>query len=226
MEKHFAIFLLVCFTALFFSCNNSLENNQDDKLSKLTSSKIFSDKFLEFQGDPDFEVINLENVANFNTLIDRMQTLSCKNKYTGITYQFNDTIYNQYGYTECPTSGVISCFMNSNQIHIKNDSLRNYRISSDKFYSIESLTDQLKTMNAVDYYDSGGKTVLKQILIFLHIEEHYPISKTKEVLAEIQKQFDKANETMGNKYYRHLIFFEKYDYTDIPPPPPPPEFLD
>ena len=195
-------------------------------MSELTSSKIFSDKFLEFQGDPDFEVINLENISNFSTLIDRMQTLSCEDKYTGITYQFNDTIYHQYGYVECPTSGIISCFFNRNTIHIKNDSLKNYRASLNSFYPINSLAHQLNTMKHVDYYDSVGEPVLKQILIYLSIEDHYPISKTKEVLAEIEKQFTKANKEKSDNYYRYMIFFEKVSFPDIQPPPPPPVFKD
>src|SRR6056297_2228993 len=207
MEKHFIIFLLVCFTTLSFSCDNSSENNQDDKLSELTSSKIFSNQFLEYQGEPDFEVINLENVPNFNTLIDRMQTLSCEDKYTGIVYQFNDTIYHQYAYVECPTSDVISCFLNRNTIHIKNDSLVNYRGFIDRLHPINSLADQLNLMKHVDYYDSVGKPILKQVLIYLNIENHYPISKTKEVLAEIEKQFTKANKEKGDNYYRYMIFF-------------------
>lgn len=226
MKKHFAIFLLVCLTTLSFSCDYSLENNQNDKLSELTSSKIFSDKFLEFQVDPDFEIINLENISNFSTLIDRMQTLSCEDKYTGITYQFNDTIYHQYGYVECPTSGIISCFFNRNTIHIKNDSLKNYRASLDSFHPINSLAHQLNTMKHVDYYDSVGEPVLKQILIYLSIEDHYPISKTKEVLAEIEKQFTKANKEKSDNYYRYMIFFEKVSFPDIQPPPPPPVFKD
>lgn len=223
MRKHLPIVLLIYASNFFFGCDDTLGINQNEKHSELSYKRMYSDKFLELQGNPLFEVINIDKVSNFSSLIEKIQALSCENKYPGITYHLNDTIYYQYGYSECSTSNVTSCFINLNSIHIKNDSLKNYRVSLDRSYSIKSLADQLKTMKHVDYFDSGGKPVLKQVLVHLNIEDHYPISKTKEVLAEIEKQFTKANLEMGENYYRYMIYFEDISFSDIPPPPPPPD---
>ncbi|MER3316920.1 MAG: hypothetical protein RIB79_01385 [Allomuricauda sp.] len=224
MKNQFVAFLLIWMPAIYLSCENSTDYELDENSIEYSTSKIYSNEYLKFQGDPNFEVINLDETPNFESLIEKMQLLSCENKFTGISYRLNDSIFHQYGVTICPTSNVSSCFINRNSIHIKNDSLKNNRMSMDKFYSIGSIAEQLKSMKHIDYIDSNGNPVLKKVLIYLFVEEHFQIAKTKQILSEIEKQFRKANSEMGKDYYRYLLIFEENNYLDVPPPPPPPIF--
>ncbi|WP_222983180.1 hypothetical protein [Flagellimonas meishanensis] len=77
-------------------------------------------------------------------------------------------------------------------------------------------------MKHIDHFDSYGQAVLKQVLVHLFIEDKYPMLKTKETLAYIEKQFTKANAEMGEGYYRYTILFETTSVLDLLPPPPPP----
>ncbi|SDQ25623.1 hypothetical protein [Flagellimonas zhangzhouensis] len=226
MKNQFKVYLLICASTIYLSCENSTENYLDGNPIQFSASKIYSNEYLKFEGDPKFEVINLDETSNFESLIEKMQLLSCEDKFTGLTYSLNDTIHYQYGVTICPTSNVTSCFFNRNTIRIKNDSLKNYRVSIDQYYPIESIAEQLKTMEHVDYIDTSGNPILKKVLIYLYVEEKYPIIKTKQILSEIENQFKLANLVMGEDYYRYLLIFEEENYFDIsfPPPPPPPIF--
>ncbi|MEM9078877.1 MAG: hypothetical protein AAGC43_17685 [Bacteroidota bacterium] len=150
-----------------------------------------------------------------------MQNLSCQEKSIGIEFRQNDTAYKLTGWTECPTSGVISDYFNRNIIIIKNDSLKNLSGDRDKMVHISHLDVEIKTIIAKDYLYQYNKEILKPALIYLYIEDKFSISKTREVLREIMEQFKKINSQMGVDFFRYDILFGEFSMLDIPPPPPP-----
>ncbi|WP_147296631.1 hypothetical protein [Flagellimonas nanhaiensis] len=168
----------------------------------------------------DFETISLDSLQDFGELIKEMQSLSCEEKSIGLEFEQNDTIYKLTGWTECPTSGVISCYFNRNTIIIKNDSLKNLSENWDKMVHISRLDEEIKSISLKDYNFQHDRDILKPALIHLYIEDKFSILKTKEVLKEITRQFKKINSEMGTGFFRYNILFEEFSMLDIPPPPP------
>ena len=215
-----ALIYMVILSIFSFSCDSTIENELADM--EKSEVRVFSYAFLEKVKSPDFEVISLDAIQNFGKLNDEMAKLSCKNKFIGLQFQYQDTIYGLMGYSSCPTIDVSSCYFQRNIILIKNDSLINFGGDWDIKVPIKNLGGEIKKITAVDYNFQYNGNILKPALIHLYIEDKYPISKTKEVLREITRQFKKLNSEMGTDYFRYTILFEGYSMMDIPTPPPPP----
>ncbi len=219
MKKSFCLLVL---SMWFAHCDSDIEE-QESGLELTATTELISDDFLQTQMQADFETISIDSLPNFGALIKKMQKLSCKGKSVGLVFTQNDTLYKLKGWSECPTDGIISCHFNRNIIMIKNDSLKNLSGDWDKMVHISQLDEEIQSISLKDYHFQYNNDILKPALIHLYIEDRFSISKTKEVLKEITRQFKKINSERGADFFRYNILFEGFSIFDIPPPPPPPE---
>ncbi|WP_189361844.1 hypothetical protein [Algibacter mikhailovii] len=217
MKTNFYIVFLFAFLS---NCDPYTEKEQSEWDNETT--ELISNSFIENQNQSDFEIINLDSLKNFRELIKKMQKLSCEAKSIGLEFKQNDTIYKLTGWAACPSSNVTSCHFNRNTIYIKNDSLKNFSGNWDKMVHINHLDSEIKNITLKNHHFQYNKNILKPALIHLHIEDKFSISKTKEVLKEITRQFEKINAERPD-FFRYNILFEGFSWLDIPPPPPPPE---
>lgn len=213
------IFYIPILFTLLISCHTNTESELSD--DSRTMARFSSYDYLENENRLDFEIINLDELQNFDELLDKMAELSCADKFIGLGFTNHDTIYKLTGFTKCPTSDVTSCYFRKNILRIKNDSLINLSGDWDKLVHIRNLEKEINQISVVEHHFLYNKGILKPALIHLYIESRYPISKTKEVLQEIVKQFKKINSEMGMDYFQYDINFKGYSMLDIPPPPPP-----
>nr|WP_299169031.1 hypothetical protein [uncultured Allomuricauda sp.] len=214
-------YLVYIFCLTFVSgCEDHINNTSDD-IAKF-EAQFYSKDFLEHKLEKDFEILKLDSFENFGELLASMELLSCEDKWIGLEFNHENIYYHITGYTECPTSGIISCHFNQNMIFVKNDSLRLSGFGEGKFHINELKTQIIKFNDYSEYHGIFGKRRLKPALVFLNVQNNLPIVKTKEVIKEIAEQFKKINEELGTEKYFYQLNFERYSYLDIPPPPPPP----
>ena len=204
---------------LLFSCEQlSNQENIDNALPEVSSYQ-----FLEFKKESNFKTIAIDTLQNFGAVIKNMERLSCEGKYFGLSFTENDTIFNLTGYSGCPDVTSISCYFNVNRIYIKNDSLQGYFGAIDNMISIQHLGEELEQISNNELSFRWDRNVLKPAMIHLFIDDKFGIEKTKTVLKEITREFNKINSVHGaENYFPYFIHFESYSWLDIPAPPPPP----
>ncbi len=200
---------------ILYSCSNFKE--------KKVLNELFSQDFKSFQTENKLEVIDLDSFSSFSKLRKKIGEITCKNKASGLKFEFAGTLYHITALADCPTSGEISCYFRRNLLTIINDSLIIEYGKKNKKASIVYLKTELENIIKKPYNFQHNEDKVKPALIYVFIEDKYPISTTKKVLKEIAEQFENINS--GNKpdFFRYNILFESYDITNIPPPPPPPK---
>ena len=203
------------FSVILYSCNDFTE--------KKVLNELFSQDFEKFKAENKLEAIDLDSVGNFSELRKKMGKITCKEKVSGLKFEFTGTLYHITAYADCPTSSVISCYFRRNLLTIINDSLVIEYGKENKKAPIEYLKAELENIIKKPYNFQYNEDKVKPALIRIFIEDKYPISTTKKVLKEIAEQFKNINS--GNKpdFFKYNILFESYDITSIPLPPPPPK---
>ena len=206
---------IIIFALILFSCDRIEENN--------VHNELVSQDFEHFMNKNELEVINLKSFKNFSELREKMEKITCKGKVSGLKFELDGKIYNIAGFSDCPSSNETSCYFRKTFLTIRNDSLVDRYGKERTSKSIEYLKTELENILAKPYYNfkyNEGK--IKPALIFLYIEDKYPISTTKKVLKEIAEQFDKINSVNNPEFFEYNILFQSFDISSIPPPPPPP----
>ncbi len=210
--------LLLCL-ATFFGCNDYPNITSDEIVG--FEAQFYRKEFLESKMKNNFEVLDLESFGNFEELLVVMETLSCEDKSIGLQFEFENASYHAIGFTECPTSGEIACYFNQNMVFVKNDSIRHLGFESETKHISELKTEIITFNDYSEYHRLNGSKRLKPVLVLLNVENKFPISKTKEVIKEIVRQFEDVNKELGTEKYRYYLSFERYSNFDFIPPPPP-----
>ena len=208
------------FPLLFISCDWDPDFKEYSEADHLPI--LYSYGFLEQKMQSNFEVIHLDNHRNYREFLAEMRRISCENAKAGIEFTYQDTLYGLTGYTVCPSSGIIGCYFNRNIIKVKNDSLLNFAGDWEKLVHIEQFETEINRVMEVRKTFYHGYEKINPALIYIYVEDKYPIEMTKQILKEITLQFEKVNREKGPEYFKYHIIFEGYDMFDIPPPPPPP----
>jgi hypothetical protein len=214
-----SILIILIIFAFCSGCERTIEI--DDHKLKSTLPSVLSQDFLDVHDRPDFEIIQIDSLANYRQLLNGMHRLSCEDKYIGIQFSYRDTIYGITGFTGCPTAEIISCHFNRNIFLIRNDSLKNLGFNDGKKVHINNLKEEIKKISTSAYRFKFDKSSVDPALIHLFIENKFPITLTKEVLREVIIQFDKISSEKGPDYFKYNVLFEGISMMDIPPPPPP-----
>lgn len=202
---------LFIFYVTLSACSNS--ENQ-------IRSELFSPEFKRLKLENKLEVVNLDSVSNYDELVKKMSQIFCEGKVAGLQFQLNKITYYMTGYSGCPTDEVVSCFFRRNFLTIRNDSLI-FRERKSK--PIEYLKTELNAIMSETYTYQFDEDKVKPALIYLYVEDNYPITTTKKVLKEIVEQFDTINKLNTPDFFKYDILFNNYDMSNIPPPPPPAE---
>ncbi len=189
---------------------------------KKNKIELYSNNYISSKSKNNIGVINLDTVENFSELSKAMGKLSCDKRISGLRFELNDSIYNLIGYSDCPNHGEIGCFFTPNILKIRNDSLILGYGKEKSSKPISYLKQELNNIidNPNNYQVNKNK--LKPAVIYLYVDDKYPISTTKEVLKEITKEFLFINNSKHSEYFKYTVLFTGYDITKIPPPPLPP----
>ncbi len=206
---------ILIFLLILSSCSNLNE--------KKPLNKLFSQDFVKFQSENEIGIVDLDSLTNFSELRKKMEQLTCEGKVSGLRFELNDTIYHITGFSNCPTSGEIGCYFRRNILSIRNDSLIIGYGKDKDIMPISHLKTELNNIMAKTYNFQYNENKVKPALIYLYVEDKYPISTTKRVLKEIAEKFSIINSKNNPEYFKYNILFEGFDITNIPPPPPPPK---
>ncbi|SHG69152.1 hypothetical protein [Flagellimonas flava] len=210
-------YVCLIFCLMMLGCHDAQVTTLEEIIHQ--EKQFFTPNYLQSNMEEGFEVLNLDTYNNYGDLLDAMETLSCEEKGIGLKFEHEGISYHTTGFAECPTSWVIDCYFNRNMVMVKNDSLRHFT----KKRHISELQNEIMEFNDYSGYQGlRGNRRLKPSLLFLYVEDKYPIAKTKEVLKEIVTQFEGINKELGHQKYRYHLQFERFSNFDIPPPPPPP----
>lgn len=196
---------------IFYSCDTFKE--------KEVRNELYSQDFIKFQTQNKLVIIDLDSIENFSELRKKMGKITCARKASGIKFNFKKTNYHITGFAECPTS-VGGCYFRKNILMIKNDSII---IDFKNRRPIENLKSEIDSIISRPYSFQNNKNILEPALIYLYIDDKYPISKTKKVLKEIADQFENINSTIKPDYFQYDILFKSKYFFIVPPPPPPPQ---
>ena len=206
---------ILIFFLILGSCSNLDE--------KKPVYELYSQDFKKFQIDNEIGIVDLDSVSNFSELRKKMGELTCEGKVSGLRFKSNDTIYHLTGFTDCPTSGEISCYFRRNLLFVRNDSLVLKFGKNKKKEPIGYLKTELNEIMSKKYTFQRNENKLKPALIHFYVDDKYPISTTKRALKEIVKQFTEISTKNSSDYFKYNILFEGYDITSMLPPPPPPK---
>lgn len=169
----------------------------------------------------NFEVLHIDDFKNFTDLTQAIEDLACADKRVGLEFTDNDTIYKQTAWTYCSEDNMVVCSRGVRKLSIKNDSLLN--LAGDwKKKSIRHLAQEVSIINELNHAYENNKYSSIPTIVYLNIDDEFPIAKTKEVLKEITKTFyavRKENEMQSKGF---TLVFSPFDWLGIPPPPPPP----
>ena len=183
---------------------------------------IKSDDFLKNENQDNLEIINLNDVENFSSLMDSMGKISCKGKTSGLNFIYKDVEYNLTGYVSCPsTYNEVACYFRVNHIFVHNDSLYTKIGPKKSKVPIENLGEYLESLISNPNKYRSDENKLKTAIITLNIDDEYPISITKKVLSRIYNEFNKIEKQHEEGFLEYHILYEGYNFLDIPPPPPP-----
>jgi len=209
--KNFIYILILAL--ILYSCNTFKENE--------VQIEFYSQDFKKLKTQNELVVIDLDSIENFSELRKVMRKITCKGKACGLKFNFNKTNYHITGFAHCPTNGT-NCYFGRNILIINNDTLLTDFRNRENNRTIESLKSELDSITSKVYNFQHNKDILKPALIYLYIDDKYPISNTKKVLKEIAEQFKNINSTNKLDYFQYNILFESEDFFNVPPPPPPP----
>lgn len=103
---------------MIYSCNGV--HSENSTLKKVVKPA----DYLKNERQDNLEMIDLDDIENFSSLIDRMGTVTCKEKASALNFNYNDVEYNLMGYVGCLTTIYgASCYFRVNRIYVHNDSL-------------------------------------------------------------------------------------------------------
>ena len=210
--KKFNYILILILT--LYSCNIFKE--------KTIQNELYSQDFKKFKTQNELELIDLDSVENFSELRKEMGKIACKGKVSGLKFNFNKTNYYITGFANCPND-VIGCYFGRNTLIIENDTILTDFRNRENNSTIENLKIELDSIISTTYNFQYKKDILRPALIYLYIDDKYPISKTKKVLKEIAEQFKSINSNNKPDYFQYNILFETRSFFAVPPPPPPPQ---
>ncbi len=211
MKNLYFIFLI---SQLFYSCDELKEESVDEE--------IYTQDFLKYKDENQLELIDLDSLENFSELITLMEKVDCDKKVSGLTFKTQGINYNLTGFSGCPNSNVVACYFGVKTIIIKNDSIVVDSGNRNEKISIENLEKILVDIISKPYNYQYDKEHIKPALIYLNIDNKYPISTTKKVFKEIVEQFQRINILYKTDFFKFTILLKRYDISRIPPPPPPP----
>lgn len=209
MKKLNYILILIL---ILYSCDSFKE--------KTIKKELFSLDFKQFKAKNELELIDLDSVKNFSELRKKIEKITCKGKTSGLKFNFNKTNYYITGFANCPND-AIACYFGRNTLIIKNDTILTDFRNQKNNQTIENLKTELDSIISKTYNFIHNKDVPKPALIYLYIDDKYPISKTKKVLKEIAEQFKSINSSNKPNYFQYNILFESKGFFAVPPPPPP-----
>lgn len=202
---------------VFLICGCGLGTDKKSKLA-IATTEITSNDYLDNFNKANFKIIEIDSLKNFSALLNEMKKLSCSKKIIGLNFKDNDTVFKLTGLANCPTNDQINCYFRRNVLIVKNDSLKNISGDLSKLVHIKNLDSEILKIKAKDHNYYYNTDTLKPALIHLHIQDNYPIAKTKEVLKQIVTRFKK-----DTTLFNYNILFEDFSHLDIPAPPPPTE---
>ena len=195
---------------IIYSCDNFKE--------KEVQNELYSQDFKKIKSQNELVIIDLDSIENFSALRKEMGKIACTHKTTGLKFNFMKTNYHITGFAECPMS-VSGCYFFRNVLIIKNDSII---IDKGNRKPIENLKNEIDSIISKPFNFQHDKDIIKPALIYLYIDDKYPISMTKKVLKEIAEQFKNINSANNPDFFQYNILFESMDFFISPPPPPPP----
>lgn len=206
--NHFKV--LFVFLLILYGCNSCKEK------------EVYSSSFVKYNALHKITLIDLDSIKNFSELTNQISKIVCKRKVPGLKFKSNETIYYLTGSSNCSKFSETACYFTPNIFTVKNDTLIS-RFNSQDNKPIEALASKLNVAVSMKGNFKSYEDKVKPAIIHLHIEDKFPISKTKKVLKEIVKQFKRINSEKSSDYFEYTILFEGYSISDILPPPPPKE---
>ena len=207
------LFYILNLVFLISSCETINQN--------ISQNEFYSNDFKNFSTESDFQVLNLDSIANFEKLKTKMGNLTCEDKSTGLKFKLKENVYYVTAFAQCPTFRGAACYFRTNDITIKNDTISSIQYENVEI-PIEKLGEVLDEIISDPYNYQYGKEKLKDALIHIYVNDNHSIQTIKKDLKEIIENFSKINSSKNPDLFKYYILIEGYDKSKIPPPPPPP----